>query len=1377
MSKIRDVITINSGYTSYVDLSQEFLYYNEEQNRGRLERYMPIKAHRLAFQDISNALNPKDRRCYFLSGSYGTGKSHLCLMLGNYFAVQSNSLEMETFFKNYEISQQEVLLKPGEELDEKPASSLAASRKKGEFLVAICRYGLRLEFEGVVLRAIEDALEKQGAGIKMDSHYKEAIRRLDGWEKQKTEKPFFNSFEAELKQKHSGWTYAKLIKGLGKSEEDALSIFKLVFREITDNDFSFSKDNLQDIVKDILKNENFKNKFKGVVIIYDEFGDALDENRVVLSSFHEFAQFCANSGLSGLPVIFVGTGHKSFSKHGKVGDAIHYSKLAARVTEIPLETQGMEDIIAAIVQQKKDVVAWKNEVEPNNSIFAQFPVECKRLGIFNWLPAPKLKNNIIQNIYPMHPLATYALLQMARELGSDNRSVFKFFSPEFEEDTDAWTNIQKFSYPWFIKNNEIVQNGRLKLFTTDVLFDYFQDSMTEGSRNMLDRIRTSIANYEATLRSLKSYMLTNKDPGFFGEVDETVYRILKAVLVNEIVSNEKYPIINVPENVHFGLNAVTDPEKEEVNNRLDFLCKKGILYKNEKQVYEFRKSDIQDIAQMVIAFKQDPGNLPEDIMSKFFGYMPLKKAEVFLEAKSYNTTFDEDKRLLVKFTTPPQLEQVFNEAGKEITYFEKLDLERKENSYDEKSYEGTAVYVFCETDEDVERAKKLCVANQSNRVVVGIPKKGMSVADPIFTLLAVGSISKSEQAKTFGTYENSQLLKIRTEAELQLKEAKEDYFDNKKVTWFKANGVSLPVSESNRYDAANKVMTGLFDEKRNSFSHTEFNRVHVKNKGTTLRIMTEAADLLLDLTQRITIDWSHPDNRGDKKYLRRCFVDNQVLKSMHQEGDLRFFEVERNTSKFSKALPAYARLLEDLKAVEGEEPKPCKKFFEPYFEEYGQGEIAVTLLVLLARRFYGDSLRFKREKDALTDINFDEVGRMMDLVSGKEPNAVLLFKGISKEDTDYFSSVCDVYMEGGVVAGKRYGVADAHKSIVTWWKNLPVIAKSDQFYDDELKPIVQELNTAETKDPFSFMKYDLLKLFGLSEDEKISASKLSDIKKGLEKFKKASSEILGGKQSDLLEKVADLFDLTDSLPIDIQDAIKNWYDGLSNFQKDLYGKYHTNESKVIVSRVKQMADVKELIFKDLPEAFGFGSLSEWGTDKTGDYVGKVKKGKEWIEASKPPVGDVTLLNKKGKAINGDSIPYKGEFEFKLDLKEEGVIFYTDDGSDPSNEKNERKRFQESELLNITKGNRTIRVVACDKEGNYGKSRQISFIDETKKNIIRPTQGTFKGFDTPVTFVFPVDEEGVRTSINSFFKEIIDAKVVSVEILEKIVLKMVEGLKS
>ncbi len=75
MTQISKLIKINSGYTSYVDLYED--YYDIAKNRGRMERYKPIAAHRQAFEKIASALNPLDRRFYFLSGSYGTGKSHL----------------------------------------------------------------------------------------------------------------------------------------------------------------------------------------------------------------------------------------------------------------------------------------------------------------------------------------------------------------------------------------------------------------------------------------------------------------------------------------------------------------------------------------------------------------------------------------------------------------------------------------------------------------------------------------------------------------------------------------------------------------------------------------------------------------------------------------------------------------------------------------------------------------------------------------------------------------------------------------------------------------------------------------------------------------------------------------------------------------------------------------------------------------------------------------------------------------------------------------------------------------------------------------------------------------------------------------------------
>ena len=179
MTKIRDIIQINSGYTSYVDLYED--YYDLTKNRGRMERYKPIAAHRMVIEKIANALNPRDRRFYFLSGSYGTGKSHLLLMMANYFANTSDVPEVEAFFRNYESAQKEILLRPGETLKERPAASLKEARKSGRYLVALCRYSLNLDFEGAVLRALEEALEKDNEKILFDSHYQEALRRIEDW--------------------------------------------------------------------------------------------------------------------------------------------------------------------------------------------------------------------------------------------------------------------------------------------------------------------------------------------------------------------------------------------------------------------------------------------------------------------------------------------------------------------------------------------------------------------------------------------------------------------------------------------------------------------------------------------------------------------------------------------------------------------------------------------------------------------------------------------------------------------------------------------------------------------------------------------------------------------------------------------------------------------------------------------------------------------------------------------------------------------------------------------------------------------------------------------------------------------------------------------
>jgi hypothetical protein len=1369
MTKIREIIDISSGYTSYVDLNVE--YTNSEVNQERMRRYRPITAHRLAFEKIANALNPKDRRFYFLSGSYGTGKSHLLLMLANYFATPSDLPEMEKFFERYAQSQADVLLKPGETLRERTAASLKAARSAGRFLVALCNFDWNLEFEGAVIRAVEEALAREEITFQLDSHYMEALRRLADWEARKAEAPFYNRFEVALSN-HPGWTINGLAQDLKERKESALDVFKSCFAEATDNDFVYKKDNLQDILKDILASVDFKSHFKGIVILYDELGYALDDGLVNLSRLHGFAQFCANSGMEHLPLIFIGTGHKAFRNHGQVGDAVHYSTLEARVSEIPLQTQGMEDIISAIVHPLKEKDDWKSEVAPQLGVFTWFSGECKRLSLFNWLPAPKIRNNIIENIYPMHPLATFAVLRLAEEAGSDNRSVFKFFSPEFETGETGWKNVQEYSYPWYIERNEILENGKLSLFTADWLVDYFRDSLTPDNRKLVDRIKTSLVNYEATLRALNEYLAKKSAQKLFEEPDELMLRILKVILIHEIISKEDARIPNTTQNISFSLYAVGDQEKTQVENRLKVLCDAGILYNNQG-IYELMRGDRKDIQRLIDQFKANPDNRPSNLMEAFLELNPLKADEAFLEAKDYNLTYNEDKRLKVLFATPAMLEIRPVVNGMQVDYFTQLEAQRKEAGAGKDGYEGTVVYVFCENESDIEHARRLLAQNTQERVVVAIPRNAITVFDAIFTHKALDDIKKSKDYETFGPLEMVQIKEIRDTATDILDEAKGDYFSNKQVEWYGIKGAHIPAQEAKRHDVANVMMEKLFTGLRNTFPHKEFNRNHTRVSGQVLSILREAGDILLDLSQTVRINWSWPSNRGGNLYLRQCFVDNQVLKHLHSEGEIRFFKPEEDVKKFEDKLPAYAQMLEDLAALEGRGSTSFQDFIQPYFQEYGQGEIAVSLMLLMARRYYGDGLRFKREKDALTDLRFDSTDDILKLLSGEMAGAVLLFEPVSKEDRAYFAKVYQIFSTDAGAADAEYGISDAFQAINSWWEALPIIAKSESFHTNEDKPFLNSLSQIKTKDPFNFIKHDLLELLGLVPGEKITEIKLAQIEARLKAFKITTEAIPEKVHSEILAQVKEIFGATNTLDIDIQDAIRKWYnDTLTSVQKDPYSTFHNNDSKPLILKVKNLINVRELLFQILPEAYGLNRVENWSSNLIKDYANKISRGKKLIDENSIDLPiNIDIENSLEK--HGTQVIYRGELKIHASTEnEQGVIYYTDDGSDPTNEKSQRQRLIPGQEL-IIKGNRKVKLVVADQKGNYGIVTTIDAINELDKYKIK-REGLPIG-DELVNFIFPKDKPSAQITLSSLFEELEKTDWLNEADLEALVLEILDRL--
>jgi hypothetical protein len=281
---------------------------------------MPIPAHRKAFERVARALNVNDKRSYLITGNYGTGKSHLCLMLANYFSSPSNRAPMKEFFDNYAAK------------DPAQAEQLAARRARGRFLIALCEFESRDDFAEVVLRAVMNALRAEEMEDELATPYDQAVVKLESFEKESKDGmalvDYFQLFSEQLKIRHPQYTLAKLKDALRNFDRAALQAFKSLHQQILKTPFTFEAANLTDILTSTLSSKTFRERFEGIVVLFDEFGYALgDANRLSLNTFQQFAQLCQQADPNRGKLIFVSTAHKSFSAYSSAWAAADFAKV------------------------------------------------------------------------------------------------------------------------------------------------------------------------------------------------------------------------------------------------------------------------------------------------------------------------------------------------------------------------------------------------------------------------------------------------------------------------------------------------------------------------------------------------------------------------------------------------------------------------------------------------------------------------------------------------------------------------------------------------------------------------------------------------------------------------------------------------------------------------------------------------------------------------------------------------------------------------------------------------------------------------------------------------------------------------------------------
>ena len=352
-------------------------------------------------------------------------------------------------------------------------------------------------------------------------------------------------------------------------------------------------------------------------------------------------------------------------------------------------------------------------------------------------------------------------------------------------------------------------------------------------------------------------------------------------------------------------------------------------------------------------------------------------------------------------------------------------------------------------------------------------------------------------------------------------------------------------------------------------------------------------------------------------------------------------------------------------------------------------------------------------------------------------------------------------------------LSEAYQAAVNWWERLPIIARSLGFYSGDEKSLAEIFSQAKTKDPFRFIKYDLMEMLGQVPGETLTPVKMTHIEVHLKAFKSTAEAVQASVEDQILIQIAEIFGAPSHLDVDIQDAFKNWYNGLSSTQKDPLGTYHNNDSKPLV-KYTAYANIRELLFKTLPEAYSLGRVDAWMSNYVSTLVQRIQSGKKHIETNAPQISQLKVEFTNDLSQHGNQVTYQGELVLHADTEDgKGVIYYTEDGSDPTTSK-QRQKLTPGDTLTI-KGNRKVKLVVADEKGNYSAVKIVEAIDELEKyKIVRPAQKT--AFDEMITFVFPKNKDAARITILSLLSELAESGLYADNELRQVILKALEEIE-